>query len=442
MKKKLLLVNPVDRSRPGIQMNSKAKYPPTAFGIISKLTPENWEVEIIDENIYTFEYREADLVGFTTFTTSAPRAYMLSDLYRSRGIPTVMGGVHASIMVDEALQHTDAVVIGDAENVWPMIIKDAENKCLKKTYHQPLETLENLPVADHAIFDRRYMFGSIQASRGCPMKCMYCVTPAIYNGRYLRRPVEEIINEIENHPRQHLIFVDDNLLGYTDESRRHALELVKSMAERKLNKLWWGHIPINVADNEEFLKYASESGCKMLFIGIEAENEEALREMGKKINLKYNAEKYEKAFATIHKHNIAVMGGFMYGFDSDTRETMDERTRFLKKCSIDAVQVVSLMPYPGTQLNRNLAAEGRITHTNYPDDWVVYDGMTVVYKPKNISQQDFEIYMRKTFKRVFNKTALYKRYMRSRRKIGSKETALWGYTSGQHYRNFMKRYFL
>ncbi|MFH2141336.1 MAG: radical SAM protein [Bacteroidota bacterium] len=440
MKKRLLLINPVNKSRLGVQSNPRSKYPPIAFGILKKLTPDNWDVKIIDENMDDFVYEEADLVGFTAYTSSITRAYKISQIYREKGIPTVIGGVHVSIMQDEALKYTDSVVVGDAEKVWEKILNDFENNKLQRKYFQPLTNLENIPVADHNIFNKRYMFGSIQTSRGCPNNCSFCVTPVLYKGKYLRRPVEEILSEIEYHPKQHLLFIDDNIMGYSELCKQEAFELVKGMVDKKLNKMWMGNATVDIAENTEYLKMASEAGCKLLFLGIEADDEDALKEMNKMVNLRLKVENYQNAIKKIHKQGIAVMAGLIFGLDSDNMQNIEERVSFIKKSDLDAVQMSILTPFPGTRVYTKYTEENRIFRNNFPDDWERYDGLELVYHPKSMDSREFEVQMNHNFKRVFNKTALFKRYLKSLTHL-KKETAVWGYQSGKHFYKFLKPYF-
>ncbi|MFH2096484.1 MAG: radical SAM protein, partial [Bacteroidota bacterium] len=378
MKKKLLLINPVDRSRKGLWINHSSRYPPLVFGIIARLTPPDWEIEVIDENLEVFEFRKADMVAFTAFTSSVNRAYSIAGLYREQKIPTVMGGVHASVLPEEAEQYVDAVVVGDAENVWPEIIKDVENGTLKKRYHKPLASLAGIPLPDHSIFSKSYMFGSVHTTRGCPLNCSFCAVQSVYKGKYYMRPVEEVLADIEQTPWQMIAFIDDNLRGHSQESRERIYAIFEGMIERKLNKIWWSHVSLDVAYDEKFLDLAERSGCKLLFIGIEAEDDEALKEINKKTNLRISGSKYREAIRNIQRHGITVLGAVMYGLDSDTAVRMKHRTRFILRSRIDALQILPLIPFPGTQVFRQLDHEGRLILNDFPKDWYLFDGLEVV----------------------------------------------------------------
>ena len=184
------------------------------LGIIAGLTPDAWDVELVDENFSPFTYHDADLVGITAFTFAANRAYQIAAAYRQQGVPVVMGGIHASMCFAEALQFVDAVVIGEAESVWPQVLADAVQGRLKRTYRGQWLDLAGLQPPRRDIYDSNYMFASVQTSRGCPFDCDFC-SVTTYNGRrYRRRPTIEVLDEIESIPHDLLFFVDDNVIGY------------------------------------------------------------------------------------------------------------------------------------------------------------------------------------------------------------------------------------
>ncbi len=172
MRKNLLLINPVNPSRAGLAINKGSRFPPLGLGIIAALTPDGWEIDILDENLEPFKFAEADLVGLTAFTSAANRAYEIAGIYREKGIPTVIGGIHASMLPEEALRYVDTVVIGEAESVWPEVIANFEAGALRRTYQGELIDLKGMPRPRHDLFHSGYTLGSIQTARGCPMDCV------------------------------------------------------------------------------------------------------------------------------------------------------------------------------------------------------------------------------------------------------------------------------
>ena len=284
-RKKLLLVNPVSPLRTGLSLNRSSRFPPLNLGIIASLTPSDWEVELVDENFETFRYRDADLVGITAFSSSATRAYELAEVYRQERIPVVMGGIHASICHAEAQQFVDAVVIGEAETVWESVLHDWATGGLKPIYRGSREGLGNLRRVRREVYHDQYAFASIQTSRGCPWDCDFCSVTEFNGRRYRRRPPEQVLEELETIPQEQIFFVDDNIVGYGAQDRQQALEIFQGMVHRGLNKRWFCQAALNVADDQVLLEWASRAGCRMMFVGIEAEDLDALADVNKRLNL-------------------------------------------------------------------------------------------------------------------------------------------------------------
>lgn len=217
MTKKLLLINPVNTSRIGLTVNPSSRFQPLGLGIIAALTPHNWQVEIVDENFAPFKFQEADLVGLTAFTANVCRAYEISSLYRKKGIPTVLGGIHASMCPEEALQYADAIAIGEAESVWANVISDFEAGKMQELYKGDWLDLQEMPQPRRDLFHPNYMFGSVQTSRGCPMNCEFC-SVTVFNGhKYRKRLVDAVLDELQTIPQKMVFFVDDNIIGFGKE---------------------------------------------------------------------------------------------------------------------------------------------------------------------------------------------------------------------------------
>ena len=211
--KKLLLINPVSQFRKGFLNSDITRFPPLAYGIISALTPEHWEVEIIDENYDPFKFKKADLVGLTGFTSSIYRAYQIAEIYKKNNIPVVIGGIHASMMPDEAANFADSVVVGEVESVWKKLLEDFENGQMRKFYHGERLSLDNIPPIDYSIFNPDYLVSSTLTTRGCPFDCEFCTVTAFNGGKYRMRPVENVLDEIEKMPQDKFFIVDDNIIG-------------------------------------------------------------------------------------------------------------------------------------------------------------------------------------------------------------------------------------
>jgi radical SAM superfamily enzyme YgiQ (UPF0313 family) len=435
MGKELLLINPVNPYRIGLSVNPSSRFQPLGLGIVAALTPDDWEIEIIDENFEPFEYREADLVGLTAFTAAINQAYEIATLYRDGGIPTVLGGIHASMLPEEAQQYVDTVVIGEAESVWPKVIADFEAGKMQKIYQGEWLDLKGMPKPRRELFHPGYMLGSIQTSRGCPMDCEFCSVSAFNGRRYRQRPVEEVLDELETIPQKMVFFVDDNLIGYGKQDEERAITLFKGMIERGISKDWWCQASMNVADNEEVLEYAARSGCGMVFLGVEAENIDALQEVNKKLNLRMGVENYEEVFRRINRHGIAVLGSFVYGMDSDTPEALRHRTDYIINSGVDAMQITCLTPLPGTRLFIKLRDEERLLYTNFPADWDRYDMAEVTHRPLSMEPHELADAVSESAGRLYSLQSIRHKFTKTQRATQSPTAARWAYSSNINYRN-------
>jgi radical SAM superfamily enzyme YgiQ (UPF0313 family) len=435
MGKKLLLINPVNPRRVGLTINTNSRFPPLGLGIIAALTPSDWDVKIIDENFEPFDYREADLVGLTAFTASVNRAYEIAGLYRDKGIPTLLGGIHASMLPDEALQYADTVVSGEAETVWARVIADFEAGRLQKIYRGEWSDLKGIPKPRHDLFHPGYRFGSIQTARGCPMDCEFCSATAFNGRRYRQRPVEEVLDELETIPQKMVFFLDDNIIGYGKQAAERAVTLFKGIIERGIKKDWFCQASMNFADNEDVLECAAKSGCRMVFLGVEAENADALEEVNKKLNLKMKVDTYEEVFRRINRHGIAVLGAFIYGMDSDTPEALRRRTDYILNSGIDVMQTTYLTPLPGTRLFSKLLDEERLLYTNFPIDWDHYDMTEVTHRPLSMEPYELAETYSQNICLLLSRCSIWRKFAKTWRDTGSFVTAMWAYSSNVNYRN-------
>lgn len=431
----LVLIYPANQLRKGFLANRDTKYQPLSLGIIAALTPSHWKVKIIDENFRTFRYYPADLVGITAFSSTATRAYEIAHLYREKGIPVVMGGIHVSMMPDEALQFADSVVVGEAESVWPGLIRDFENKKLQKVYKGQLLPMNNSPLPRRDLFHPGYVFGSIQTSRGCPFDCSFCSVSA-FNGRHYRmRPVDEVIEELKTIPQRNVFFLDDNIVGISKVHQERAIELFRKMVEAGIRKDWISQASLNLAENPDVLKWAARSGCKMIFVGVETEQPEGLEESNKKINLRIGVNAYEEVFKKVHRYGISVIAGFMFGWDTDTPKRIHQRVKYIRKSNADSIQSTFVTPLPGTRLFDKLRQEGRFIHENFPDDWQRFDYGDMVFRPALMTREEFLTEMNIALNRIYDPALLRRKFFKSWWNLKSFTTAYWSYMSNWNYRN-------
>jgi len=356
------------------------KFPFLSTAVLGALTPRGHEIKLEDENVAPIDFNDVpDLVGITVLTPLSKRAYKIADTYRAKGAKVVLGGFHPTWMTEEALEHADAVVSGEAEYVWPEVIRDADAGRLKTVYKADKRTdVEDIPEPDRKILDERgYFFTNIiQTTRGCPFDCKFCSVTAFYGGTYRVRPVDEIENEIEGFTKGagFVLFVDDNIVG----NRGYARRLFSMLKDKK--RRWMSQASTNIIKDPELLKLASESGCHGLFMGFESLNQDNLDLMGKRMNA---IDAYKEVISRLHDHGIGVHGSFIFGYDHDDESVFDRVLDFTVKAKLDAAFMPVLTPFPGTVIRQQLLDEGRVL----TDDWSMYDMEHVVFKPKLMSPE-------------------------------------------------------
>lgn len=429
----LLLVNPNNALVGTVDLkvsrwNRYRVWKPLGLLVVAGATPPSWTVTVVDENVHTPDYEampRPDLVGLTAFSSQAPRAYALAARFRARGVPVVMGGVHASLRVDEALERVDAVVQGEADEVWPKVLEDARAGRLERVYAGAHVDMARVPHARHDLLAKGYEFGSIQVSRGCPFDCSFCSVTA-FNGRTLRqRPVEDVVAELRAVPEKLVLIVDDNLVGSSKAHGEHAKALFRAMISARLGKRWIGQVTINVADDPELLRLAAESGCIGLFIGFESPTRAGLAEVNKKLHLRGERD-FPASVRRIHRHGIIVVGSFIMGLDVDRRGIGRQVARTALHYGVDLLNMVFLTPLPGTKLFEEMEAAGRLAADDFPSDWQYYTLTHPVARYQHLSWKEL-IEEQRTCSRIFyTYPRIARRVLRSRRKPLAAFTALAG----------------
>jgi len=406
--KRLLLIHPKTRSgAEGFGQTESWGLPPLSLAYVAALTPVHWNVRLVDEYVEKVDFakEQADLVGISTYTSNAGRAYELSKLFRSRNIPVVLGGIHASMVPEEAMGYADAVVVGEAESVWPNVIWDVENGSLKRRYDGVRLSLENLPIPRRDLFSSRYEMDVIQTTRGCPFACEFCSVTAFNGTEYRQRPVQAVLDELVTIKKKIVYFVDDNFFGVSEKHMDRAFRICRGMIDRKMKKIWVTQTSINAASNKDLLKIAYESGCRGLYIGFESIGPESLEEMHKRVNLSVGTDGYRDAVRRIHECGICVIGAFILGNDHDRSDVFRKTLDFINKAGVDVPQFGFLTPFPGTRLFDRLKTEDRIFCGTYPGDWDQYDTDHVVFKPMNLNAVElvrgFDYIVRKRFSFLF-----------------------------------------
>jgi len=378
-----------------------------AIPTLAALTPQKHEVRIFDENIEEIDFDwGADLAGITVRTMFAKRAYAVAEKFRRKGVKTVLGGIHPSMCPDEALQHCDSVVIGEAENVWGSVLRDTENGQLKRVYQtEGFAELHNFPVAErNALTMRRYFSDVVQTTKGCPFSCEFCSVHAFDGQRIRSRSVRQVIDEIQEingtpstyKKKKAIFFADDNIIA----NRSFARDLFIALKECNIN--WMCQASINISQEEELLTLMRSSGCGAIFIGFESLSQKNLSSMNKGVNKKFA---YEKAIEKIQSHGILVHSSFIVGYDDDSEESFDELIRFIQENNLLVPLLNILTPFPGTKLFKRFEKEDRILHKN----WDEYDTKHVVFSPLSMAAEDLLAGYRRILREVYSFDSILKK---------------------------------
>jgi radical SAM superfamily enzyme YgiQ (UPF0313 family) len=396
---------PLYRHRTGIWKKS-LRYAPLTLTTLASLIPAEIEAEVtlVDEGIDAVDLDgRADLIGISAITGSAPRAYELADHFRRRGIPVVLGGVHPTLMPEEAARHTDAVVVGYAEDTWPQLLRDFVAGRMKTRYDQdPNLSLANRP------FPRRDLLPTgqyitpytIEATRGCIHPCEFCVVPTAW-GRPRQRPVAEVVADIRQMQTRRVLFLDLNLIANTD----YAKELFAALIPLKIQ--WGGLATTMIAWDAELLDLTARSGCRGLLIGFETLSQKALVETNKAFNMRRD---YYEVVRRLHQYKIAIQGTFVFGFDNHTPNAFAETVDFAIESNIDLPRYAILTPFPGTPLFNRLKSENRIL----TEDWSLYDAQHVVYQPRQMSPTELQQGTEWAWKQTYRYRSIAKRLLGAR----------------------------
>jgi len=386
---RLLLINPSNVHK-GLGNISASAFPPLNLPYLAAVTPHHYQIEVLDENIEPFEYREADIVGITAYTASVNRAYQIAQIYRKRGVPTVMGGIHVSMMPEEALQYCDTVVKGEGEEIWPKVLEDFEAGNLQTQYTGTWPSLETLPLPRRDILrNPYYQWGSIQTSRGCPMNCTFCSVTAFNGRRFRRRLLDEVIEELEQIPQKKILLVDDNIIGHGKKDLEWTRAFFSRILEKGIKKVFIAQASILFGEDPELVRLAARAGLKIVFVGMESINPNTLKSYGKSINLKrFQQNRYKELITRIRKAGIAFLGAFVLGSDEDDHSVFHSTLKFIKSSHIDVLQITKLTPLPGTQLWETLKKENRILNQDFPKSWEDYRFSRLHFKPVYMSIEE------------------------------------------------------
>jgi radical SAM superfamily enzyme YgiQ (UPF0313 family) len=380
---KIKLIAPHEQSEDNISSAQTFKIQKVNLPLLAALTPPEHEVRIVDEAFTPDDIdEEVDLVGITVMTDLALRAYRIADIYRQRCVKVVLGGIHPTVLPGEALQHADAVVIGEAEEVWPKLLSDATSGEVQKLYcSNKITNLNGMSVPRRDFYPRPIHRGytpiaiGIETARGCPYDCEFCSIGSVMGRQYRSRPISDVMAEIESIDSPHLFFVDDALALNRPTAKKLFTEMLP------LRRKWAGQGPVSLAEDPELLGLMRRSGCVGLLIGFESVQKETQDGMKKIKNLKID---FSEAIRRFHGEGISILGAFIFGFDHENKDVFDQTFEFSIKNRLDCIELRILAPFPGTRLYSRLLKEGRLFVPNwwlqgYPPDTLLFQpkGMTV-----------------------------------------------------------------
>jgi radical SAM superfamily enzyme YgiQ (UPF0313 family) len=388
---RILLVKPRWFVEDGVyRFLTQVTFQPLHLGILAALS-EGHEVKVVDQ-----DWDEVpadgnyDLVGLTTTTFTSQRAFAIADVFRKRGVPVVMGGVHACLMPEECLEHADAIVIGEAEYVWPRLLEDVAASALKRTYQQDRPTdMDDVPIPRRDLLRQDPRVGMIQATRGCHHACRFCYLPSVPWHQHRRRSLDKVHEELKGMKQKVVFFVDDNL--FADEE--YAIALCDKIAPLKI--AWTVQAPTTITNNLGLLRAMQKSGCFAVQVGFQTVHPDSLRQAGVVQN---KIENYRQIVRRFHQHGILVQGFFMFGFDSEDRRIFDTAEASIKQMGIEDALLYILTPYPGTPIYDQLKSEGRLlVHDRDHYGWA-----NAVFQPAHMTAEELEMGVQRTYENLFH----------------------------------------
>lgn len=376
---RITLIYPTVGRKPGQKYIKSWQMEPLAIAVLAGLTPEHIDLKFYDDRLEEIPYdEETDLVGISVETFSAKRAYEIAYEFKKRDVKVVMGGYHPTLIPDEVQQIADAIVVGEAEEIWPRLVADAEKNQLKKIYKgNNGSSLKGL-VFDKSIFNgkRYFKLSLVETGRGCRFACNFCSITSFYKGQYRRRPTNEIVEEIKSLNTKYVFFVDDNIIADLDSAKA----LFRALIPLKI--VWLSQASVNITQDPELLDLMVKSGCTGLLIGFESLNKENLALMNKNHNA--YMENYEKPLRILKNKGIVLYGAFVIGYDYDDEDSVSEIVEFSIKQKLFLSAINHLLPFPGTPLYDSFKKDNRLLYKRW---WLDknYHFSDVPFQPKNLS---------------------------------------------------------
>ena len=431
---KILFVQPTQYASDGkLCKQNKINLPSLAFPLMAAYTPRNWDVEIKIEVVDDIDFdTDADIVGIGTMGHAIFRGIEIAQEFKKRGKTVVMGGYMSSIMPKEAIKYADSIVIGDAEYAYPAMLKDFEEKGkLEPFYKIPVHSLAGLPLPRFELLLDKPIGGMlpVQAGRGCPYNCSFCSIACLYRGKYLFRPVDEVIRDIKAVKElgfNRFYLIDDNIAS----NPKYLKELCEKITPLKMH--WASQCTLRLAKQPELLDMVVRSGCDLMSFGLESINQAALDSVNKAW---LKAADHEKHLATLSGSGITLSTEMIVGTDEDTEASIRATYDFVNKTRIAIPRFYILTPVPGTKLYRNYKKEGRLL----TEDLRLFDGTRCVYQPKKISAEKLTELFWWLNRKVFSYSSIFHRTLFNKALWKNPRNLLLALAVNFHYRHYVKR---
>jgi radical SAM superfamily enzyme YgiQ (UPF0313 family) len=431
---KILFIQPTQYAEDGkLCKQRKINLPGLAFPLLAAYTPDNWEVKLLIEVIDNIDYEEdADIIAIGSMGHATFRGIEIATEFRKRGKTVVMGGYMASIAYEEAIKYVDSVVVGDAEISYPQMLKDYETTGkLKPIYNSPIHELKNLPIPRYGLLTSKKIGAMlpVQAGRGCSFTCSFCSIACLYEGKYLFRPVEEVIRDIVEIKRlgfKRFYLIDDNIVS----NPKYLKELCEKIAPLKMN--WASQCAIQLANKPELLKIVVESGCDLMSFGVESISQEALESLDKPW---LKAKDHIKNIKILAESGITVSTEMIVGTDYDTEQSIQDTFRFVHNNKIPIPRFYILTPIPGTELFKQYKKEGRLL----TEDLKNFDGAQCVHIPKSISPEKLTEMYWWLNQQVFSLNSIIYRTLLNKYLWKNPKMLLFSIGINLHYRHYIRR---
>lgn len=388
-----------------------ASLPSLGLLTLAGLTSSDVEIKYIELNEFNNRTEisyDFDVVAISSFSAQINSVYLLADKYRKQGVKVILGGLHVTSLPNEAIKHADAVLLGEGEVYWKMIIDDLNRGELKQVYDaRNIEfDFKRSPMPRYDLLDaNKYNRLTVQTQRGCPFKCEFCASSIRLTCKYKIKPVDRVVNEIQEiksiFKNPFIELADDN----TFANKAHSKRLVNALS--LLDVKWFTETDISVAENPELLSMLSDSGCRQLLIGFESPTAQGLHNLEKKTNWKQKQfDKYKEAIQTVQDKGISVNGCFILGLDGQDASVFDETLKFVKESGLSEVQITVQTPFPGTELYTRLKNTNRLLEDVFWDKCTLFD---VTYRPDRMTVNELESGFRGLMKDVYSDTLVRER---------------------------------